>query len=50
LHADREHLPDRAALAYDVMEPARPAVDAYVLAILRGIARHEVRDDTVRPG
>jgi hypothetical protein len=33
-HADRDNLPDRAALAYDVMEPVRPAVDAYVLALL----------------
>jgi CRISPR/Cas system-associated endonuclease Cas1 len=33
-HADRDHLPDRVALAYDVMEPMRPAVDAYVLALL----------------
>jgi hypothetical protein len=33
-HADRDHLPDRAALAYDVMEAVRPAVDAYVLALV----------------
>jgi CRISPR/Cas system-associated endonuclease Cas1 len=33
-HADRDHLPDRAALSYDVMEPVRPAVDAYLLALL----------------
>src|SRR5262249_23213134 len=33
-HADRDNLADRAAFAYDVMEPVRPAVDAYLLALL----------------
>jgi CRISPR-associated endonuclease Cas1 len=41
-HADRDHLPNRAALAYDVMEPVRPAVDAYVLAL---ITQRTVRAD-----
>lgn len=33
-HMDRDHTADRAALAFDVMEACRPAVDAYVLALI----------------
>ena len=33
-HMDRDRDASRAALAFDLMEPCRPAVDAYVLALL----------------
>lgn len=33
-HADRDHTVGRAAFSFDAMEAVRPAVDAYVLAIL----------------